>query len=153
MKHTIQSRPQVRPSLFSKKKVLKHARRRHCPAPSPFPLSEFQLLQEDGSPRFKPSIQPEKLLQMAHAEPGRLRGVLEAEYPCVDVLRGDLRDETLSVLFRETFELTGEVSQVRSAAPPLSGGSPQTRHSLSARSRNDDGGANGRNRRSRLHQA
>lgn len=38
--------------------------------PSPFPLSEFQLFPEDGSPRFKPSIQPEQLFQMAHVELG-----------------------------------------------------------------------------------
>lgn len=70
-KHTINHILRSAKSLFSKKKVLKHvASDVLALLPSPFPLSEFQLLQEDGSPRFKPSIQPEQLLQMAHAELG-----------------------------------------------------------------------------------
>lgn len=70
-KHTINHILRSAKSLFSKKKVLKHiAVDALALLPSPFPLSEFQLLQEDGSPRFKPSIQPESLLQMAHEELG-----------------------------------------------------------------------------------
>lgn len=70
-KHTINHILRSAKSLFSKKKVLKHiADDLLALLPSPFPLSEFQLLQEDGSPRFKPSIQPESLLQMAHSDLG-----------------------------------------------------------------------------------
>jgi integrase len=70
-KHTINHILRSAKSMFSKKKVLeKVACNLLALLPSPLPLSEFQLLQEDGSPRFKPSILPEKLLQLAHAELG-----------------------------------------------------------------------------------
>ena len=79
-KHTINHILRSAKSMFSKKKVLeKVASNLLALLPSPRPLSEFQLLQEDGSPRFKPSILPEKLLQLAHAELGAAQKEVESD--------------------------------------------------------------------------
>lgn len=78
--HTVNHILRSAKALFSTRKVLPEVNKQILALlPSPVPLSDVRLLEEDSSARFTPSVDPEELLQLAQKELGAPRSANESE--------------------------------------------------------------------------